>query len=150
MKNFEIMPAPNSLRRGSARSFAIADRLLTGDCAQQPSNDDTVIGFEPAFDHAQVALDLAGPDFVLLDDILAIHDKDIASGLIAAQCDIWHQQRVPLLIEGNTDTNVIARQQYAVGGIGQNAAYRQRSRRLVDRRRRIVEVSLVRITDFGL
>src|SRR5258706_6810162 len=100
MKNFEIMPDPNSqflIRCRATRLDFLQLRidLLAGDCAQQPGNDDAVIGLQAAFDHAQIALDRPGPDLALLDEIFAVHHQHVSASLIAAQCDIRDKQRAP-------------------------------------------------------
>ena len=150
MKNFEIMASPIWPMRAAARfSAACGSTFWPGIARNSPAIDDTVVGLEAAFDHAQIVLDRPGLDLALLDDVVAVHDQHVASGLVAAQRHVRHQQRVLLLIEGNADTDEIAGQQHAVG-VRQHAAHRQRSRRLVDRRRRIIELALVRIAVFGL
>ena len=125
MKNFEIMPGPIwSMLRGCFDLLQLRIDLLAGNGAQQPGDDDTVVGFEAAFDHAQITLERPGPDLALLDDIVAVHHQHIASGLIAAQRHVRHQQRVLLLIERNADTDVIAGQQYAIGDSAERRAPR--------------------------
>ena len=108
--------------------------LLAGDRAQQPGGDDAIVGLQAAFDHAQLALQRPGPHLALLDDVFAVHDQHVASGLVAAERDVGHQQRILLLVEGHADADEKSRQQRAIG-IGQHAAHRQRAGRLVEGRR---------------
>src|SRR5258708_25412152 len=70
IKNFEIMPDPNSqflirCRAAGLDFLQLRIDLLAGDGAQQPGDDDTVIGLQAAFDHAQIAFDRPRLDLAL-------------------------------------------------------------------------------------
>src|SRR5437016_2677551 len=82
MKNFEIMA-----RLLLGRCWLCFDRfqlridLLAGNRTQQPRGDDAVVGLQPLVDDTQPALQRPDPHLALLDDIFAVHDQQVASGL---------------------------------------------------------------------
>src|SRR5882672_8779627 len=111
MKNFEIMARLLLGRYWLGFDlFQLRIDLLAGNRAQQPGGDDAVVGLQAFFDDAQLTLQRPDPHLALLDDIFAVHDQQIASGLIAAERDIRHEQRVLLLIDRDPDADKEPRQ----------------------------------------
>src|SRR5438132_8841793 len=109
MKNFEIMAAVLFRCSLTTRLDFLQLRiyLLAGDRAQQPGDNDAVIGLQAAFDDAQVAFERPGLHLSLLDDVFAGHGKQISSSLIAAQRDIGYEQRVIQEYYWNAEPNII-------------------------------------------
>src|SRR3981189_3685857 len=85
--------------------FQLRIDLLAGNRAQQPGGDDAVVGLQTFLDDAQSALQRPDPDLALFDDIFAVHDQQVASGLIAAESHIRHEQRVLLLIDRDANSD---------------------------------------------
>ena len=120
-----------------------------GIARKQPADDDAVVRLQPILDHAERAVDLADLHLALLDHVVAGYHQHVAPALVAAERGVGHQQRVLLLFQRHADTDEIAGQQHAVG-IGDDAAHHQRPGRLVDGRRGVIEIALVRIAVLGL
>ena len=107
MKNFEIMRWCLFGRSPAAlRSSAVADRPSGRESARSSAGDDhAVVGLQAAFDHPQVAHRAARSATLRCSTTLSlVHHQHIASGLIAAERDVGHQQRVRRCLSKGTRT----------------------------------------------
>ena len=150
MKNFEIMAGSYLAAAGGASIFfSCGSTFWPGIARNSPAVTTRSSAFRPL--SITRSSPSSGPvrDLALLDDILAVHDQHIAAGLVAAERHVRHEQRVLLPVERHADAHEKSRQQRAVG-IGQHAAHRERAGRLVERRRGVVELALVRKAGLGL
>jgi hypothetical protein len=73
--------------------------LLAGNRAQQPGGIDAVVGLQALLDDAQPSFQRPDSAPCAARRYFAVHDQQIASGLIAAERHIRHEQRVLLLID---------------------------------------------------
>src|SRR5262245_19971938 len=153
MKKSEIMaPLLFAARaRGWRRSdgLKLPIDLLTRDRPQDAGDDDTIVGLEPALDHAQVADPGADRDLALLDRIVLVEHEQVAPSLIAAERGIRYQQGLPLVGRANPHAHEIARHQHLLR-IRQDGAHGKRSGRPVDGGRDVIQRPPMRISLLGL
>ena len=116
---------------------------------KQPADHHAVVGLQPFLDHAERAVELPGRTLRCSTDVVLVHDQHVAAALVAALRSVGHEYSVLLLLDGHPDAHEEAGQQHAVG-IGDDAAHGERTGRLVDGGRGVVEIALVRIAVLGL
>ena len=86
-------------------------------------HDDPFAGQQAFLDHPHPVLLLALADQAPLHQVLAVDDKQVASGLIGADGTFGHQKRVGKLLYGHTHPGEQSGKEYGrVLGVGENAA----------------------------
>src|SRR5579863_4944731 len=82
MKNFEIIAGLFGVVVGKCLQLRLD--LLSRRGLQQPDDDDFIFHRQPRLDAAEAAERLADRDLSLLNDIIGVHDEDIAAALVGA------------------------------------------------------------------
>ena len=87
MKNFDIM---ERRRRACGGGRSLRIDLVAGNGTQNTADNDPVAGRDPFRNHAHSVNQRADFHLALLNDVVLIHDQDVAAALVAAEGDIRH------------------------------------------------------------
>ncbi len=132
------------MRRDGRERGPLGLHLRAGEGALKPVGHHPIAGIESGFDDPQLTLAVAGLDHLALNDIVGADNQHIRAFLAGPDGVVRRQERVAELTDRRANAGEQPRQQLMVLVV-EYGANKQGAGRLVDLRRRVVHVTLVRI-----